>query len=38
MVLVRLGDNAVFDRGWTLASTLLMALLVALWTWDFWVV
>ncbi len=35
--LARLGTNAVFDRGWTIASVMLMALLAAMYTVDFWV-
>ena len=35
--LARLGANPAFDRGWTIASVLLMALLAALYTFDFWV-
>jgi hypothetical protein len=35
--LARLGANPAFDRGWSLASVLLMALLAALYTVDFWV-
>lgn len=33
----RLGASPAFDRGWTIASVLLMALLAALYTFDFWV-
>ncbi len=35
--LARLGDHPAFDRGWSLASVLLMALLAALYSVDFWV-
>ena len=35
--LARLGENPAFDRGWTIASVLLMGLLAALYTFDFWV-
>ena len=35
--LARLGVNPAFDRGWTLASVMLMALLAALYSVDFWV-
>lgn len=35
--LSRLGKDQTFDRGWTLASTLMMGLLVTLFTFDMWV-
>jgi hypothetical protein len=35
--LARLGANPAFDRGWTIASVLLLALLAALYSVDFWV-
>jgi hypothetical protein len=35
--LARLGASPAFDRGWTIASVLLMALLAALYSVDFWV-
>jgi hypothetical protein len=35
--LARLGASAAFDRGWTVASVMLMALLAALYSVDFWV-
>jgi hypothetical protein len=35
--LARMGANPAFDRGWSLASVLLMALLAALYSVDFWV-
>ena len=37
LLLARLGRNMAFDRVWTLASTLLMGLLVYLYTFDMWV-
>jgi hypothetical protein len=37
LVLARLGASPAFDRGWTIASVLLMALLAALYSVDFWV-
>jgi hypothetical protein len=35
--LARLGTNPAFDRGWTIASVMLMALLAAMYSVDFWV-
>jgi hypothetical protein len=35
--LSRLGANPAFDRGWTIASVMLMALLTAIYSVDFWV-
>jgi hypothetical protein len=35
--LSRLGANPAFDRGWTIASVMLMALLAAIYSFDFWV-
>jgi hypothetical protein len=35
--LSRLGANPAFDRGWTIASVMLMALLAAIYSVDFWV-
>jgi hypothetical protein len=35
--LSRLGVNPAFDRGWTIASVMLMALLAAIYSVDFWV-
>jgi hypothetical protein len=35
--LATLGRRPVFDRGWTLASILLMGALLALFTFDMWV-
>ncbi|MBC7871774.1 MAG: hypothetical protein H7Y09_13100, partial [Chitinophagaceae bacterium] len=35
--LSRLGRNMAFDRAWTVASLLLMGLLVTLFTYDMWV-
>jgi len=37
LFLARLGENPVFDRGWTIASLLLMGLLAAVFSFDFWV-
>jgi hypothetical protein len=37
LLLARLGDSPAFDRAWMVASTLLMGLLVTLFTFDFWV-
>jgi Mannosyltransferase (PIG-V) len=37
LLLARLGEHPVFDRGWTVASVLLLALLAALYSFDFWV-
>ena len=37
LLLGRLGKNGVFDRGWTLASTLIMGLLTTLFTFKLWV-
>jgi len=37
LLLARLGEHTVFDRGWTIASTMLMAILAALYSVDFWV-
>ncbi|NEQ28135.1 MAG: hypothetical protein F6K28_55955, partial [Microcoleus sp. SIO2G3] len=37
LVLGQWGESAVFDRAWTLASVLLMALLATLFTFDMWV-
>ena len=37
LFLARLGRHEVFDRAWSLASILLMGLLVTLFTFDFWV-
>jgi len=34
--LSRLGKNEVFDRGWTLLSTLLMGLYATLFAFDMW--
>ena len=36
VVLSRLGKNAVFDKGWTLLSTLLMGLYATLFAFDMW--
>jgi hypothetical protein len=35
--LARLGASPAFDRGWTIASVMLMAFLAALYSFDFWV-
>jgi hypothetical protein len=35
--LARIGANPAFDRGWTIASVMLMALLAAIYSVDFWV-
>jgi hypothetical protein len=35
--LARLGASPAFDRGWTIASAMIMALLAALYSVDFWV-
>jgi len=35
--LSRLGSNPAFDRGWTIASVMLMALLATIYSVDFWV-
>lgn len=37
LLLARLGEHPAFDRVWTVASLLLMALLAALYSFDFWV-
>ncbi len=37
LLLARLGRHEAFDRGWTLASVLLMGLLATLFTFDMWV-
>ena len=37
LLLARLGEHPAFDRVWTLISLLLMALLAALYSFDFWV-
>ena len=37
LLLASLGRSRVFDRGWSLVSTLLMGLLLTLFTFDFWV-
>jgi len=37
LLLARLGDHPAFDRGWTTASVLLLGLLAALYSFDFWV-
>ena len=37
LLLGRLGGQPAFDRAWMLASTLLMGLLVTLFSFDFWV-
>ena len=37
LLLGRLGERPVFDRGWTVLSLLLMALLATLYSFDFWV-
>jgi hypothetical protein len=36
VALSRLGKNEVWDRGWTLFSTLLMGLYATLFTFDMW--
>ena len=37
LLLGRLGESQVFDRGWTVLSLLLMGMLTALYSVDFWV-
>jgi hypothetical protein len=37
LLLARLGGHPAFDRVWTVVSLLLMALLAALYSVDFWV-
>jgi hypothetical protein len=37
LFLARLGSNEAFDRGWSIASTLVMGFLALLFTFDFWV-
>jgi hypothetical protein len=37
LLLSRLGEHPAFDRVWTIVSVMLMALLAALYTFDFWV-
>jgi hypothetical protein len=37
LFLARLGRNPVFDRAWTIASTLVMGLLAILFTFNLWV-
>ena len=37
LMLARLGEHPVFDRGWTVLSLLLMALLATVYSFDFWV-
>jgi hypothetical protein len=37
LVLASLGRSAVFDRAWVLGSTLVMGMLVALFTFNYWV-
>jgi len=37
LMLASLGRRAVFDRAWVMASTLLMGMLVMLFTFGFWV-
>lgn len=37
LLLARLGEHPAFDRVWTIVSLLLMALLAALYSFDFWV-
>jgi Mannosyltransferase (PIG-V) len=37
LLLAALGERAVFDRAWTLVSVLLLAMLTALYSFDFWV-
>ena len=36
LFLSRLGKNTVFDRSWSLASTLLMSLMTLLYSFDLW--
>jgi hypothetical protein len=35
--LARLGEQPVFDRGWTVLSLLLMGLLATIYSFGFWV-
>ena len=37
LLLGRLGEHPVFDRGWTVLGLLLMALLATVYSFDFWV-
>jgi hypothetical protein len=37
LLLARLGSRPAFDRGWLIASTLVMGFLATLFTFDFWV-
>jgi hypothetical protein len=37
LLLARLGEHPAFDRGWLIASTLVMGFLAMLFTFDFWV-
>jgi hypothetical protein len=37
LLLAALGERVVFDRAWTLVSVLLLAMLTALFSFDFWV-
>jgi hypothetical protein len=37
LCLIKLGNNRIFDRAWTIASLLLMGLLALLFSFDFWV-
>ena len=37
LLLAALGERTVFDRAWTLVSVLLLAMLTALFSFDFWV-
>jgi Mannosyltransferase (PIG-V) len=37
LLLARLGEHPAFDRGWLIASTLVMGFLALLFTFDFWV-
>lgn len=37
LLLGRLGEHAIFDRGWTVLSLLLMGLLTTVYSFDFWV-
>jgi hypothetical protein len=37
LLLARLGSHPAFDRGWLIASTLVMGFLAMLFTFDFWV-
>ena len=37
LLLARLGEHQAFDRVWTVISVMLMALLAALYSVDFWV-